>query len=155
MLPAQCPCQLDERLDRDFAKGGRLIAEAGIKPRTMVAAAQRLVVAIDPVLGTGLDELSTRLTAMGHHVVRVVDPGEPQSRTTAPYQAIFAQADIIVPTVRMAHPVHADGARLRAVIYPTIGTESIDLAIAGRCTVLVGMDRRPRTTTPWPNPPCC
>ncbi|GAA0689217.1 dehydrogenase [Streptomyces samsunensis] len=95
----------------------------------------------DHVLGEILDEVADTLARRGHRVVR--GPAQPPpARTVYPpdtWPRLFAAAEVLVVSTRTAVPAEllAASPRVRGVVFPSIGTESVDLAAATRLGVVV------------------
>ncbi|MCH1998863.1 hypothetical protein L7Q78_39305, partial [Achromobacter xylosoxidans] len=95
-----------------------------------------IFIAADFVLDPALDSAAERLREQGHTVVRG-PRAVPGRKTVLPPERLgelVGAADVIVATSRVVidDAVLDAAPRLRGVVFPSIGTESLDLAEAGR-----------------------
>lgn len=91
----------------------------------------KIYIAQDPVLEEVLDTATDRLRAEGWEVVRgpQITPGVPLRLTGEQRQALLSDVDIIVASSR-SRLSEADldaSPRLRALVFPTIGVDAVDL----------------------------
>lgn len=89
-----------------------------------------------------LREVSVELIGRGFEVIHGPEQRPPARTEFAPtdWPRFFGTADLIVMTTRsiVSGEILAQAPALRAVIFPTIGTETIDLAAADRLGIIVG-----------------
>lgn len=101
----------------------------------------------DHTLNEVLDRIAAALEQQGCRVIRGWPHKPPQPTEYPPesWPELFAPADVIVISTRTRCPRRLLEAapRLRAVLFPTIGTESINLADADAVGVLVGNGATP------------
>jgi phosphoglycerate dehydrogenase-like enzyme len=97
--------------------------------------AARIIVPEDRLLAPSLDPVAARLAAAGHDVWR-----PPQSLAPAAWSDQLARADVVVltPRTRFAAAEIAAAARLKGIVFPTIGVEALDLAAADAAGLAVG-----------------
>lgn len=93
--------------------------------------APKIYIAQDPVLEDVLDIAAEKLRALGWNVVRgpEITPGVPLRLTADQRQALIEDVDIIVASSRSrlsAEDLDASP-RLRALVFPTIGVDAVDL----------------------------
>ena len=101
----------------------------------------------DHALDAVFDKIAEELQPLGCGVIRGW-PHKPPAMTEYPPESwpeLFAPADIILISTRTRCPrVLLEAApRLRAVLFPTIGTDSLDLADAKALGVVVGNGATP------------
>lgn len=99
-------------------------------------------VASDFILDHVLDEISGHLREAGYEVIqgpRQVPPIKTEFAREE-WQRYFGRTDVIVTTTRSILPreLLAAAPRLRGVVFPTIGTESIDLQAANELGIPIG-----------------
>ncbi len=91
-----------------------------------------IYIAQDPNLADVLERASEQFTARGWRVVRgpAVTPGVPLRLTPQQRAELLPQADIVVVSSRSRFtPEDMDAApRLRAIVFPSIGVDAVDLA---------------------------
>lgn len=91
------------------------------------------LVTCDFILDPWLDEIADRLADRGFEVLRG-PPQQPPAKTKFEGEDItrlFGRSDIVVTTTRSIISREAlESPRLRAVVFPSIGTESVDLSTA-------------------------
>jgi len=108
---------------------------------------KRVFIASDFVMDGALDEAARILSGHGHDVVRGprAVPGVKTTFHADDFAHYFASADVLVLTTRMIIPSSLlDSAeRLRGIVFPSIGTESIDLVDATRRGLLVANGATP------------
>lgn len=104
-------------------------------------------IARDIVLDPVLLDVARQLQAAGHRVTRGPAP-QPGAKSAVPAGELplaFADVDVLVSTSRFLTPValldHAP--RLRGVVFPSIGTETLDIAEATRRGLLVANGSTP------------
>ena len=94
--------------------------------------APKIYIAQDPVLEDVLDIAAEKLLALGWNVVRgpEITPGVPFRLTADQRQAMLEDADIIVASSRSRLSAEDldTSPRLRALVFPTIGVDAVDLA---------------------------
>lgn len=104
-------------------------------------------IVLDPVLAV----VAEKLQAAGHRLTRgpVPVPGAKSSVPTEKFAQTFADVDVLVSTTRfLTPPALLDEARqLRGVVFPSIGTETLDIADATRRGVLVANGSTPENVT--------
>lgn len=106
-----------------------------------------IFIAADFVLDPALDSAAERLREQGHTVVRG-PRAVPGRKTVLPPERLgelVGAADVIVATSRVVidDAVLDAAPRLRGVVFPSIGTESLDLAEAGRRGLMVANGATP------------
>jgi D-3-phosphoglycerate dehydrogenase len=96
----------------------------------------------DPNLTEVLDKVSQQLAARGWHVVRgpAITPGVPLRLTPRQRVELLADADVVVVSSRSRFTGEdMDAApRLRAIIFPSIGVDAVDLAECTERGIIVG-----------------
>ena len=101
--------------------------------------------ALDAVLG----RIAEALERQGCRVIRGWPHKPPQPTDYPPesWRELFAPADVIIISTRTRcpRPLLEAAPRLRAVLFVTIGTESIDLADAGDLGIVVGNGATPES----------
>ena len=105
----------------------------------------------DHALPELFDELAIEMKARGCEVIRgwAAPPPKPTEYPREEWPRLFGQADVIVITVRTRAPraLLEAAPRLRAVVFPTIGTESVDLADAQELGLAIGHGPTPENFT--------
>ena len=93
----------------------------------------------DPLLRPCLDPVSDALHACGYNVVR------PASLAPSDWSAQLTAADVVVltPRTRFAAPELRAAARLKGIVFPTIGVEALDLDAATAHGIAVGFGATP------------
>jgi D-3-phosphoglycerate dehydrogenase len=101
----------------------------------------RVFVARDYSVGAILDEIAAQLSSRGIHVIRGDVAAPPKITEYAPseWPRLFGDTEVIVISTRIRAPraLLAAAPRLRGVVFPTIGTESVDLADAAALSLIV------------------
>jgi hypothetical protein len=97
----------------------------------------------DYILNQILDEIGRRLERDGCEVVRscsAIPPPAHGHYTREEWPRLFGRADVIVISTRTHCPrdLLLSAPRLRGVVFPTIGTEAVDLADAQDLGVVIG-----------------
>ena len=94
----------------------------------------------DFILDPWLDQIADRLSERGYEIMRGPHQRPPAKTIFEPDQIseLFGRADLVVATTRsiISRDV-LSSPRLRAVVFPTIGTESVDLSIADELGIMV------------------
>jgi D-3-phosphoglycerate dehydrogenase len=107
----------------------------------------KIFISSDFVMDAALDETARVLLKQGHEVVRGprAVPGVKTTFREDDFPRYFSDADVLVLTTRMIiTPALLDSAkRLRGIVFPSIGTESINLAEASRRGLLVANGATP------------
>ena len=89
-----------------------------------------------------LRQVGMELTARGYAVVHGPEQRPPERTRFAPqdWEQLFGNVDVIVMTTRSIVPreILARARALRAVIFPTTGTETVDLSAADDLGIVVG-----------------
>lgn len=102
----------------------------------------RVFVCRDHVLDETLDQLADALVASGLEVTRgpATTPGVRLEYKPADYPGLFGEADVAMFSSRSLAPAPLleFATRLRGVVYPTIGVETLDLDAAARLGLIVG-----------------
>ena len=95
----------------------------------------RIIVPEDRLLAPCLDPVAARLIAEGYRVWR-----PPHSLAPAAWNGELAGADVVVltPRTRFATLEIEAAARLKGIVFPTIGVEALDLAAASAAGLAVG-----------------
>ena len=109
----------------------------------------RLIITTQPVIFIGrdyaindvLDEIAGALDQRGWRVIRgwAAEPPEITEYPEAEWSELFGETDVAMITVRTRLPgaLLERAPRLRGVVFPTIGTDSLDLADAKRLDIIV------------------
>ncbi|MDN8617515.1 2-hydroxyacid dehydrogenase [Variovorax ginsengisoli] len=107
----------------------------------------QIFVCRDPMANAILDPLCDELTSWGLRVVRGPDPvpGTILDYESAQYAELFGEADIAMfsSRSRCTRGLLESAPRLRAVINPTIGVETVNLAAASELGIIVGNGATP------------
>jgi phosphoglycerate dehydrogenase-like enzyme len=95
----------------------------------------RVIVPQDRLLAPSLDPVAAKLVAAGHTVWR-----PPQSLAPAAWADELGRADVAVltPRTRFGLAEIEAAARLKGIVFPTIGVEALDLAAADAAGLAVG-----------------
>jgi phosphoglycerate dehydrogenase-like enzyme len=113
----------------------------------MIGERQKVFIATDLVMDRALSETATALEADGFDVVRgpMSLPGVKTEFAASEYDRYFAGTDVIVVSTRsvLSQQVLDACDRLRAIVFPSIGTEAIDLAQMTERNVLVANGATP------------
>lgn len=101
----------------------------------------------DHALDAVLDRIADALQQQGCRIIRgwPHKPPQPTEYPAESWPELFAPADVIVISTRTRCPraLLEAAPRLRAVLFPTIGTDPIDLADASELTLVVGNGATP------------
>jgi len=102
----------------------------------------QIFVGIHPGLTNELGWVCEQLVSKGHHVVRGPQPapGVKQVFPAETYPQLFSNTDVMVMTSHSicSREIMLAAPRLRAVITPTIGVETVDLEAAEELGIIVG-----------------
>src|SRR6267378_8393979 len=94
-----------------------------------------------------LDEIESRLVKLGIEVVRgpQTAPGKKFVYSNESYTELFGRAEVMMFSSRSICPreVMLAAPRLRGIVNPTIGVETVDLAAANELGVIVGHGATP------------
>jgi D-3-phosphoglycerate dehydrogenase len=104
--------------------------------------AANVFVARDPQLSTLLDDIASALAHEGHDVTRgpLPAPGERLRYPAEMRETLFARTDVAIFSGASwcSSDVLDDAPRLRGVVYPAVGVDTLDLDAADRLGVIVG-----------------
>jgi phosphoglycerate dehydrogenase-like enzyme len=107
----------------------------------VTASRSKIFVARDPQITVLLDDIAAALAAEGSEVVRGPMPERGCKLVYAPslYAELFGSADVALFSVASicSREILAQAPKLRGVVYPAIGTESVDMAAANEFNVIV------------------
>jgi D-3-phosphoglycerate dehydrogenase len=108
---------------------------------------QTVFVGDDHVLGETLDAVAGALSARGYRIVRGAAQPAPAHTEYPPrsWPELFGQASAMLVSTRTRVPARllASAPLLRGVVFPSIGTESVDLAAATRLGIVVAHGATP------------
>jgi phosphoglycerate dehydrogenase-like enzyme len=103
----------------------------------------------DYILNQILDEVGRRLEHDGCEIVRGAGATPPAHTDYPPgeWPRLFGRADVILISTRTRCPrdLLLAAPRLRGIVFPTIGTEAVDLADAQKLGVVIGHGPTPET----------
>ncbi|CAG9263112.1 2-hydroxyacid dehydrogenase [Paraburkholderia caribensis] len=101
----------------------------------------RVLVLRDFMLETSLDDISDELRSRGYHVERgpQIFPSAEGERNVTDLSPYLHDIDVVLSTNRtkLSKELLASAKRLKGIVYPAIGTESVDLEAANDCTIIV------------------
>ena len=107
----------------------------------------KIYIAQDPVLADVLESASTKLSDLGWDVVRgpAIVPGVPLRLSAEQRQTLLSDVDIIVASSRsrLSEEDLDASSRLRALVFPTIGVDAVDLEACGMRGLIVGNGATP------------
>ena len=102
----------------------------------------RLFICTDTLQSPLIDEVAETLAAQGHAIVRgpVDTPGVVKTYSPDEQATLFADVDAAIFTTRheCSRSTLETAARLRGVVYPVTGVETLDLAAAAELGIIVG-----------------
>lgn len=117
----------------------------------------KIYIAQDPVLADVLESASTKLSDLGWDVVRgpAIVPGVPLRLSAEQRQTLLSDVDIIVASSRsrLSEEDLDASSRLRALVFPTIGVDAVDLEACGMRGLIVGNGATPRIFSRCPRQP--